>query len=246
MQGKKSEHTDEAIIYTRFSPRKNEDSSCSCEVQRQRCEQYCEKEGYRVVSYYEDRAKSGNDADRGGLWHAVDSLEKGQVLVVYKEDRLARQVYLHEIIRRQIKKKGAWIESVADNTGGKDDNDPEKHLLRQILHAFTEYERNVLAIRTKHAMLYHQENGHKMSRHAPYGWQIDPDRPKMIIKNDYEQRVLQQMMQWHEEGHSMRRISIMLNEQGIPPRSGREWYPKVVSHILTRALSGVGECVDPA
>lgn len=223
----------EAIIYTRYSPRRY--ANDSCEQQRDVCEKYCEKQGYTPVEYYEDQERKGSDAERPGLWAAIDSLNKGQVLVVYKLDRLAREVYLHEVIRRQVDREGAWIEAVKDGFGASETY--EQVLMRQILQAFSEYERRILAVRTRYAMLYHQRNGRRMSRHAPYGWKIDPDDPKRMIKDEYEQECLQQMLIYREEGMSLRKIAKALEEQGYKPRRSEKWHPKIMREILIRSAA---------
>ena len=220
-----------AIIYTRFSPRRNEDKSESCETQRAICEQYCLDHGHEVVDYYEDRALSGSDADRPGIWQAIDQLRKNYVLIAFKADRLARDVYLSECIRRATEKAGATVEVVQ---GGSNGTAPEDRLIQQVLAAFAEYERKMIALRTKYAMLQHQKDGRRMSRFAPYGWQIDPDDPKQMIEDAIEQQAIEHIKTMHQAGEGSSKIARSLDELGFSARSG-QWNHKTVTRIIKRA-----------
>ena len=157
-----------AIIYTRFSPRKNANESESCEVQLAYCEQYCSQHGYTIGQIFHDPDVSGADEYREKLWLAINTLKKGDVLIVYKRDRLARNLFLSEQINRTVVQRGATIEAVSGDIPG---NTPETQLIRQILASIAEYERRLIGIRTSHAMRYHQSKGRRMGVACPYGWE---------------------------------------------------------------------------
>ena len=157
----------EAVIYARFSPRRNGDTCESNDTQIELCQAYCERQKYPVGPILQDRALSGDNEDRPGLWDAVEALSRGDVLVVYKLDRLARSVYLSHIIERAIRKKGCKIVSVTgEGTWG---DSLEDEFLRNILRAMAEFERKANNARTKAAMLRHQRKGRRMSNITIYG-----------------------------------------------------------------------------
>ncbi len=227
-----------AIIYARRSTGKDAESSESIETQQQYCKDYCVKQGYEPVAYYEDRNLSGSVIDRPGLWNAVEACGKGYVLVAYRQDRLARDVYLAESVYRAISGKGATIETVKDSNLNGDS--PEQTMLRQILAAFSEYERKIIAIRTKYAKLHHQKHGRRQSHLCPYGWKDDPNDSKRMIPDAREQELIQQMLVWHSEGISFRGIATRLNNlmeedyETYMPRNAKEWNGKTINDIITR------------
>jgi len=180
-----------AVIYARFSPRRHDEESESIETQIELCREYCAKRGYTIVGELEDRAMSGGDAERPGLWAAIESLSRGMTLVVYKLDRLARDVYLSHIIERKVLKRKAFIESSCGE--GTWDDTPESRLVRQVLASLAEYERIVSNARTKASMLRHQRNGRRMSDRVPFGWSRDPGDDKRIVKNEHEQAAIKQI-----------------------------------------------------
>lgn len=220
----------EAIIYARFSPRPGAAESESCERQEAACRDYCGRRGYEVAGYYDDRAVSGDDADRPGLWQAIGELRRGMVLVVRWRNRLAREVYLSEVIRRSVAAAGATIEAVEESNG----ESPQDHLIRQILAAFSEYERKIIGLRTKYAMLRHQKAGRRMGLIPPYGWDVDPDDRKLLIQNHTEQGVIELMRTMRTSGQSYRAIARELDRLGIAPKSAKKWGAKAVFNIVNR------------
>lgn len=228
--GAKGASVTKAIIYTRFSPRPDADESESCERQELACREYCEKKRYEVADAFADRALSGDDADRPGLWLAIEGLRRGWVLVVRDRKRLARDVYLSEVVRRAVEKGGARIEAVEETNG----DTPQDCLIRQILAAFAEYEKKVISSRTKYAMLRHQAAGRRMSRIAPYGWTIDPDNPALLVRNEEEEAIIGLMRELRDAGMSWRAIAAELDRRQIPPKLGGSWTHKSVAKIVER------------
>ena len=208
--------TRKGVIYTRFSPRRNEDECESIEAQLDFCRKYCNENDIDIIGEFTDRALSGGDEDRPGLWAAISALEKGYVLVVYRLDRLARSVYLSDIIERNIRTKKATILSIAGE-GTWSDSD-EDFLIRKILQALAEYERKVIGARTKAAMLRHQANGRLMGSIPKYGWKLDPENSKRIIHDPQERVIINQIKRLHGTGLSLRKIAEALTELGYLPR----------------------------
>ena len=222
------------IIYTRFSPRPNAAESVSCETQRDLCREYAERHGLQVVGEFDDPDRSGADEFRPQLWAALEALEKGAVLLVYKRDRLARNVYLSEQINRAAAKKGATIRAV---TGDVEGDTPESLLIRQVLAAIAEYERKMIAARTSHAMRHHLKAGRVMGSQPPYGYRRDPDRAGQMIPDPAEAAVVAEVKARHECGTSYAALVRWLDENHPgEARGGRgKWNIKTVRKICVRS-----------
>lgn len=220
-----------AVIYTRFSPRRNADDSESIETQLDLCRAYCRRKGYAIASEHEDRAMSGSEEDRPGLWAAIENLRRGDLLIAYKLDRIARDVYLAELVQREATKRGATIETVE---GGANGVSPEQRMIRQVLQAFAEYERKVIAARTRAAMLRHQASGRRMSAQTPFGWTVDPDDSSRIVKDADEQTTIKRIVKLRENGLGYREIARDLETDGIDCRGGA-WFHSTIKNILDRA-----------
>ena len=78
---------------------------------------------------------------RPGLLAALDTLRKGDLLIVAKRDRLGRDVLNVAMFERLAERKGARIISAAGE--GTDTDDPTSRLMRQMVDCFAEYERAI-------------------------------------------------------------------------------------------------------
>lgn len=230
--------TKNAVIYARFSPRRNSDICESIETQFDLCKDYCIKSNYKIVSQFSDKALSGSDEDRPALWSAIEELKRGFVLVVYRLDRLARSVYLSDIIERTVKKKGASVVSICGE-GTWADGD-EDWLVRKILQTLAEYERKVIAARTKAAMLRHQANGRRMSKEPPFGFAVDPADPASLIENTTEQQIIERIIAMSNSDMSLRAICRQLQSEGIKCRNKDSWHHTTISSIINRNLNFKG------
>lgn len=220
--------TKRAIIYTRFSPRRNAEKCDSCETQAAFCEQYAATHGLTVIAQYHDKDVSGADEYREKLWQAIKALAKGDTLLVYKRDRLARNVYLAEKIGMAVEARGASITAVAGDVEG---NGIEHTMIRQILAAIAEYERGLIRQRTTHYMREHQRNGRRMARYAPYGWRIDDADARRMLPVPAEQTAIKQMIDLRAKGFSLGEIVKKLDPEVA--RSGK-WNTKTVWKVLRR------------
>jgi len=232
------------IIYARFSPRRNEDECESIEAQFDFCRQWCKQNNVEIAGEFADLALSGADEDRPELWAAIEALERGYVLVVYRLDRLARSVYLSDIIERSVNRKKASFLSISGE-GTWSDSD-EDWLIRKILQTLAEYERKVIGARTKAAMLRHQANGRLMGSIPRYGFMLDRADKRRILKSPYEQVVINQIKRLHKKGLSLRQIASELADLKYKPRKVKrtfrgksvsvkgKWNPQTIRLILKR------------
>lgn len=218
-----------AIVYTRFSPRPNASTCESCDVQRAYCEQFASQKGLDIVRYFDDPDRSGSDEFRDVLWAAIDALKKGDVLLVYKRDRLARNVYLSEQINRCVAKKGAAIMAVSGDVEG---DTPEAVMIRQVLAVIGEYERKLIAVRTRAAMLHYMREGRRMGGNLPYGKRVDPNDSRRMVDDAGEMAIVSRIVALRKGGAKLREIVAAL-----PPESSRtgRWHYEQVRRILRRA-----------
>jgi len=222
------------IVYTRFSPRRNSEECTSGEVQLAYCEQYCEKKGYTICKIFHDEAVSGSDEFRENLWLAIECLGKGDVLLVHKMDRLARNVYLSECIKRAVKKQGGSIEAVEGDITG---DDPQLEFVRQINAATAEYERKLISQRTRASMRYHQVQGKKMGRFPPYGYEPDPENEGMTKPSPTEFPVLREIRDLLKKEASYNGIAKRMNNVYPTLARGKCWYAKSIMTIAKRSAT---------
>ena len=95
-----------AVIYIRVS---TEDQRLGPEAQLSQCERMAQSMGLHVDSVHTDHGVSGAATldKRDALMDAMNDLGKGDVLIIAKRDRLARNVMMASTIEHIVKKKGA-------------------------------------------------------------------------------------------------------------------------------------------
>lgn len=222
-----------AIVYTRWSPRPNSATCESCETQRKICEEHARSKGWRVVASFDDPDRSGADGCREKLDAAIRSLKKGDVLLVYKWDRIARDLMLALQYERQIESRGARVVAVTGDVPG---DNPQAKFTRHILMAVAELERKMISERTRNAMRTMQRNGRRMTSpgHVPYGWKVDPNDSKRMVPDEHEQRVIKEILSLRRAHESYGGIAKLLNgDPETQARSGK-WYSKTVRDVCLR------------
>jgi DNA invertase Pin-like site-specific DNA recombinase len=73
---------------------------------------------------FRDEGYSGKDPNRPGLTEALEALRRGDVLVVAKRDRLARDTFLSLWLEKEVKRRGARIASAAGEGTDSDETPP--------------------------------------------------------------------------------------------------------------------------
>jgi len=222
-----------AVLYARYSPRPNAEKCESVEKQLEDLRRYCKEHKIRVAKEFSDKALSGSDDDRPGMWDAVNALKPGWLLVVTRFDRIARDsTFALNIIRHQIEKKRSKILSVSEP--GANEDSPDGRLIRTMMLALAEYEREMIRARTRAAMRRHQNNGRRMSHKCPYGWSPDPEDPARMIPNDAERTIIGAVVTHHKRGLGLREIAKKMTAAGVTNRSGGKWHHTQVHRVLDR------------
>jgi len=113
--------TANAIGYIRVSTDSQADSGAGQAAQRQAIEAFAKANGLTITAWHEDAGVSGAAAieDRPGLVAALAGLRRGDVLLVAKRDRLARDTFAAMTIERTVAKRRASVMS-ADGIGNGD------------------------------------------------------------------------------------------------------------------------------
>lgn len=109
---------------------------------------------------YEEKA-SGAKEDRPELARALDHMRKGDVLVVWKLDRLARSLKQLVLVLEDLGKRGAGFRCLAPAI---DTTTPEGRLLYSITGAFAEFEREIIRQRTRAGLKAALARGRKGGR----------------------------------------------------------------------------------
>ncbi len=222
--------------YLRVSTNGQADNGTSLPGQREAIQTWARENGHEVVGWYQDAGVSGAKEleDRDGLADAFHDLRQGEAqgLVVYRLDRLARDLIVQETLLAEL--WGMQIGSVLDDRDGAavfstipsegeyltpDTDDPSRKLIRQTLGAVAEYERSMIALRMKAGRDRKRRQGGYAGGRPPFGWKAEDGE---LVPCPDEQETVQLARELREDGMSYRQIAERLVEEGHPPRAVRD------------------------
>lgn len=215
-------------LYARFSPRPNAAECESVEKQIEMLKAWCQARGYEVGSISFDKAASGHDRERPGLFDAIESCKRGDMLIVRDWERFSRDRTFAGIVLDDLRKKGVQVKSITED--GDMPDTMESRLLRNILLDIAEYKRGIMAARTKAAMIAHQKRGRLMGT-IPYGYEVDDKG--ILVASRYEQTMVRRIRELHSAGKGYNQIAKYLNAKRFPSR-GRAWHRQTISNIVNR------------
>src|SRR5207237_10773128 len=125
--------------------------------------------------------------------------------------------------------RGARIVSAAGE--GSDGNDPAAVLMRRLIDSFGEYERLIIAARTRAALATKQRRGERISRFAPFGFRVAADG-RILEPETSEQKTIQTIREHRAAGRSLQAIADELNRAGCRTRNGTRWRYQYVQPAL--------------
>lgn len=195
------------VIYLRVSTDKQVDSGLGLEAQRNICLSVVPK-GSMVLEFADEGFSGALEMEkRPALICALHELQKDDVLLIAKRDRIGRDPIVNAMIERAVERKKAKMMTASGEV--RDDNDPTSILMRRMVDAFAEYERLIIGARTKVALAVKKRNNERVG-HIPFGFELDEDGIH-LRQNSEEQYTLKLMMQHQEDGMSLRSIASQMN-----------------------------------
>jgi DNA invertase Pin-like site-specific DNA recombinase len=107
---------------------------------------------------------------------------------------------------------------------------PEAALMRNIVAAYSAYERLVIKARAKAALAVKKARGERVGG-MPYGWR-DGDG-NLLVEDEAEQATVARAREIRAEGASLREVGRRLLEEGHGPRVGKGWRVQVGARLFT-------------
>ena len=171
-----------AVIYSRVSSRDQVDGT-SLESQEAACRDYAHRHHLVVVRVFVEDGESAKAADRPRLLELLEFCRNKahavKVVLVWKVDRLARNVEDHFSVKGTLRKTGVKVVSVTEQIDG----GPNGKLMETILAGFAQFDNDIRAIRSVQGMQRRLQDGiwpwHPPSGYLPpkIGKKTEPDRP---------------------------------------------------------------------
>ena len=206
-----------AAIYTRVSTDSGLDQEFnSLMAQREAAEAYVASQkakGWIALSErYDDGGFSGANAHRPALKRLLADVEADKIdcIVVYKFDRMSRSTLDFLQILKFLEERGVGMVSVSQQF---DTTSPVGRMTMNVLLSFGQFEREVIAERTRDKMSAARRRGRWTGGMPPLGFDVVPEGGK-IVPNPTEAEQVRAIFDLYLERASLVAVSQELNRRG--------------------------------
>jgi|HubBroStandDraft_4_1064222.scaffolds.fasta_scaffold05706_5 site-specific DNA recombinase len=225
-----------AVLYARVSTEEQREGQ-TIQSQIGELERFIQDKAWTLVGVYKDEGWSGSVLARPELDRLRDDAARGlfECVLINDVDRLARDVTHLGVIKRDLEKQGLRV--VFRKLPG--DQSPAHNLLVNILGSFAEFERELIADRTRRGKRHKVETRQQfVGCLPPYGFRYLPKGQihpagKLEVRTE-EAEVVRRMYRWvSTEGLSAAKVVARLNHIGVRPRKGGKlWQKSSVLRVL--------------
>lgn len=195
--------------------------------QREAVAEYAKRNGIAIVGEYRDEGVSGatDHADRPGFSDLLSRIAGNcvRVVLVERADRLARDLMVQETMLDALRRLGVKVIDASAGTDLNDASDPSRVLIRQVMGAVAQWDKNCLVAKLRKARSRVRATKGRCEGRKPYGCRAG------------EQAALARMSEMAADRVSLRRIAEALNAEGHKTRQGKPWSFGTVSRIIKRA-----------
>lgn len=223
-------------VYARVSTQEQAVEGTSLEHQSDQLESYCQSQGWKVIQEYVDAGFTGKDSDRPKLKHLLADAKLGlfNKVVVYKMDRLARNLRLLLEIEDKLKENGISFHSVKEAF---DTSTASGRHFLQMLGMISEWEREAIIERTKAGRLQRYKQGCWGAGNPSYGYSYNHHTKKLVIDEE-KATIVRKIFNMYTTGKSLSYIANELNKELIPSRNGKGkgWWSSSVRHIIINPI----------
>lgn len=210
-----------AILYTRFSPRPAKDGDAeraaadedaeSIQLQVEVCQRYALMKGLLVSETIKDPETSARKTplfDREGGWR-LKFLPKGTHIIAMKLARLFRSAVDGLQTLEYFDSRGIVVHFADEGGVSLSTNTAKGKLVTTMLLAVAEYEPGETAERTSKAMKHRQSNGQRMTsaKTIPFGQMVDPCNENRTIPCPHEIDRINHAHELKNKGVSLRAIA---------------------------------------
>ena len=219
----------QAIGYVRLST-KEQDEKFGLDAQKQAISEYAEANGFTIVEWVKDVISGVKDTRAGFdriLLDANVSNPPFEAVIVFKSDRIAREIKLYFYYEWLLKKKGVSLVSV--NDGFPNVPNEYKDIIKSFILFSAEQERNNITLRTSGGRQIKARSGGYAGGHAPFGYVV---KNGQLVIDEKEAYVVRLIFDYRKQGLSYKEVADELNKQELYTKTGGNWGSAQVFYII--------------
>lgn len=220
-------------LYVRVSTDEQAREGQSIETQIDKLTAYAKFQGWNNVQIFADEGESAKDMNRREMKRLISLIQRKKVAVVatMAVDRLSRNLLDMLQFVELCEKHGTAYVCASLNF---DTSTPIGRMVLQILAAFAEFERAMIATRVKTNMLEIAEKKKKYMAVPPFGYEYDEQGNLAVVPEEAEW--VCKAADMFIAGYGYRAVAKFLNEAGVLTRKNGQWLASTVRQMLTNEL----------
>jgi DNA invertase Pin-like site-specific DNA recombinase len=201
--------------------------------QEDKIRSWAKRNRYEIVAIFKEKAISGTTSElseRPALSELMLKIAGNGVRTVLVENatRFARDLIAGELLIREFQRMEAKIIECEGGNDISESNDPTAKMVRQILGAVSEFEKNSIVLKLRTARKRMKAELGRCEGRKPYGDREGEPEIIALMKSLRRKRPNQKRMSYDK-------IAKALKEKGIKTRSGSsEWKSNTIRRILAR------------
>ncbi len=233
-----------AVIYVRVSTADQVDNY-SLETQESECAKYCERQGLEVDRIFREEGESAKTINRTALQemlrYLTSSAKKREIthVVVYRVDRLAREVGGHHTIKATLSKLNVTLHSVMERF----DETATGKLTENLMAVLAQFDNDLRSQRTKDGMRAAIAHG-RWVWGAPVGYLRGPKAAPSLVIDPVLGPVVREIFQRVASGERKDDVRLWAAERGVLTSKGTTLHPQQFHRLLINPIY-VGLVVVP-
>jgi DNA invertase Pin-like site-specific DNA recombinase len=213
-------------VYTRVSTTPQARLGFSLRAQSERLKAYCDSQGWTIAAKYVDDGHTGRDTNRPAYERMMDQLNRWDILLVVKMDRIHRNA---RNFMRMMDDLRRWGKDFVSATESLDTSTAMGRFVMDTIQRIAQLESEQISERVYVGMRQKALQGGFCGMSPPYGFDISNGG---LIINPEEAIIVRRIHRRYGRGETQESIAAGLNEDGIPTKLGRRWTRKQVYRVL--------------
>lgn len=224
------------VGYCRVST-SNQKEEGTIEIQEKSLKRYADKNGHELVKIFKDQAVSGSSElkNRSGLaelFNFIENEKDVEGVLIYKLDRLARDLYIQEHLIKKLDLLKKKLLSIKEKD--LDSKEPMRKAFRQFMGIVSELEKAFITMRLSGGRINKAQKGGYAGGFTALGY-ITKNK-ELVIEEERAETIRKIFYLKRYKHLSLGKIAKKLNESNIPTARGGKWYSGTIKYILENPL----------
>lgn len=214
-------------LYTRVSTEDQAKEGFSLDAQLDRLRLYCRSKDWSVFNEYVDDGYSGRDIRRPAYIKMISEIEKWDLILVLKMDRVHRNSKNFMFMMEELGKRNKGFVSVMESL---DTSTAIGRFVVDIIQRIAQLESEQIGERVYMGMRQKAKSGDcRLGFNIPYGYDFLEGN---LIINHFESKIIKRIFGMFLDGLSYSMICSKLNNEGVKTKRGSKWKSGTIGSIL--------------